>query len=608
MHSHLDTTPVYNIEEQVTSNPPIGLINAKKYCAHELYTKNMTDWPKTSNELFFNEPNAVDARFIKLCYSLKKQNIDLRAEEYKAEKKNLQKIFAYLLNSVAADSEKVAEKQRMFLCFNLFALCPELISTKDDPSYILSHISQNKRSWLKVCIAQALRNRKEALELQQKKSGNHDMVLDVTYLGSELANIGIVLQEVVGGVFLGQHWIDIGIAVSRYTNPLIYGFKVMQRLLKLAGRTLLGLEFAEDEVGINPKQNLWDGVSAALFLTVTVLLSINMPILTAAAWLIAPIGLSVVWKSEYGYQNQCASYRQKNMKESEGLFDKETQAEADRIALHRKISSLALLGVIVFICVGMLATHAAGIPGLDLIFNEYTLGAISMITGIALAGLAVFRASNFLWERKGPAIKAALKDFFAHPVDNTISLFKAIGKYMVSAVKSIPDKLESLFQYLAYELPDKIVKYWNSMGTPKKVALVFTLASLALSISVLAGGLPVMVGLVVAGVCSLVASIIKYAPAIHAAIKTKEKPKSEVTIEPYQNDLECNKALDCLAAHHGLIISTVLSDNERYDTAKAKKEEHHVVPVMAATQEHSSHALIEELSVPNNFAVSFCCS
>ena len=461
MYSALKTIPQQIVDETILKTTDcsniqsscVGFINVKKYYAHEVFLKRMNEWPKTSQELFFNEPNTAYSRFIKLCYQLNKKSIDLRACEHHADKQRVQKIFAYLLHCIKAENKSDEEKRQMFFFFNLLVLRPDLITSKEDVQYILNDITQEKRAWIKVCISQMLRNKRELIELQQKRTARHDKILDATYIASELANIGIVLQEVVGGVFLGQHWVDIGIAVSCYSNPLIYLFKVLQRSFKLAGRTFWRLEFAEDEVGINPQQNFWDGVSAIIFLFVTVLLIINTPILTALAWVIAPIGLTIVWKSEYGYQNQCAHHRQKNMRDSQGLFDEQAQAEAARVAGHKQCASWALLGVIVFICLGMLTANAAVVPGLNIIFNEFTVAALTMISGIALASLAVFRALNFLWERKGLAIKAAAHTFFTHPLESAKTFFIDVGHYLVHSITRIPAKIVDTAYYLTQSAP-----------------------------------------------------------------------------------------------------------------------------------------------------------
>lgn len=550
MRNHSDTTCSYANEQQAEPNDRAGFIRAKKYLAQDVYTRNMTDWPSTCNALFFNEPEAIYSRFIKLFYNLNKQGINWCDPVNQNEKQKLQRIFAYLLNIITDDSEKKAEKKRMFFCFNFLALCPALINTTEDASFILSHVTQNKRSWLKACITQALRNRKETLVLQQKKSATHDAILDATYVGSELANIGIVIQEVVGGVLLNQQWIEIGIQVSRYSNPLIYAFKVMQRLLKLIGRNYFGLEFAEDEIGINPNQNFWDGISAVLFLVVSVLLAINIPVLTGVAWLIAPVGLLVVWKSEYGYQNQCAIQRQQNMKESEGLFDEQSQAEADRVAVHKKFSSWALFGVIVFICLGMLAAHAAGIPGLNWIFNEYTLRAITMVTGIALASLAVFRAVNFFWERKNLGILVSIREFFTNPIFNIMTFCKKAANSLVSGAISIPEKIEF---------------YRNNTGPWQKTAVFSTLIFSVISIAALSEGLSVIASLALAGVCSLTAPVIQYAPSLYSTIKNKAQEKSQSHTEPYKNDSECVYVINELAAHFS-IATGVPRQKQKSDT------------------------------------------
>ena len=458
------------------------------------------------------DKDKVLLQFIRLCKALKNKSI----ESTDAEKKNLQKTFAYILDNVEGDSETKIERKRMFLCFNLLALKPDLVTQLDDITFILNHVGQKNRDWLKTCIIQTLRNRvkelhkeEEQLELQgivgelqntldnlqetisdlqkrpvkaksvekalkerlaelneqikqlealeaqlgitksaglrvnleefhtqlkgysdaiesdptdnyenlqskfnfagikrklneHKKNGIHDSLLDAAYIASEIANVGLVLQEVVGAAF-GERWIEMGMAVGEYSNPIIYGFKAIQRGMKLIGRKYFGLEFADDEVGINPRQNLWDTISATIFIAVTVLLSVGaalaFPLLETAAWLIAPAGLAVVWKSEYGYQNERARDRLENMKTSEGLFDEQDQVEADRIAWHKKVASFALAGVIIFITLGMLASSIVGLPILDQIPNLFTF--ITIVSGGALAFLALARAGNFLVERIG---------------------------------------------------------------------------------------------------------------------------------------------------------------------------------------------------------------
>lgn len=529
-------------------NKIVGLPQAvKNNTVNDLYTKTVD-----FNDLLLDE--SLCSRFIRLSNKLKTHPKPIETDD----KRKLQKLFAYLLDEVTAENEKEAEKRRMFLCFNLLSLYPELLRSADDMVYILNHVAQNKRSWIKACMIQEL-HRQEELTRKRKK---HDTILDASYIASELANIGIVLQEVVGGVFLGERWIEIGIAVGRYTSPLIYAFKVVQRGLKLVGRTYFGLEFAEDEVGINPQQNLWDGISAAIFVAVTVLLAINTPLLNAIAWLVAPVGLTVVWGSEYGYQNGRAAERLENMQNSEGLFDEAAIKEAKRIAFHKKAASWALLGVIIFLSLGMIATYAAGIPGLDLVFNENTLGIITTITGVALASLAAFRAGNFLWERKGKEIKAVVKGFFEHPLDSTARFFQFLGNSIVSAVQSIPGKA---------------MAYWNESSDWQKVALILTLASVALSISVFTGGLPVIAGLAVAGACSLISAMIKYGPQIYKAIKESGKVASgeEAKPEPYDEN-QCNLAIDSIETTYKLKA-------EKPDVVKADDD------LVAPVHTHSIH-------------------
>jgi hypothetical protein len=507
-------------------------------------------WPKHFTSLLLDEPLPAKQQpnshlFIKLCYQLKAQKTALSIEQ----KHLMQKLFAYLLTHVTSKKIKYQEKKQMFLCYNLLALYPGLINTKGmldearaDVEFILKHIPQSKRSWIKICIAQALRARAQSLSTLDSRNKVHDKVLDAAYVGSELANVGILLQEVVGGVILGQEWIDIGIAVSRFTNPIIYGFKAIQRGFKLVGRKYFNLEFEEDEVGINPKQNTWDGISGSIFLAVMVLLIINTPFLNALAWFIAPIGLGIVWKSEYGYQNQRAADRLENMKASQGVFDETTQAEAARVAVHKKIASYALFGVILFITLGMLAVYAAGIPGLDLLFNEHTLGALTLISGASLAALALIRAGNFFWERQGTAVKR----FFAHPIDTTLQLGKAMRSFIVSTVQSVPSKANSLFYYLKNEFPGVMKSFGDSLYKGPKLTWFFTITSLALSISAFAGGIPVISGLIAAGMCLGVSNCIKYGPSVYATISlwlaSKQEEEPVVSFTPKS----CREAITLL--------------------------------------------------------------
>lgn len=499
-------------------------------------------------------------RFISLCNQLKQNKTQLNREN----SQNLQKIFAYLLDQIKERSETETERKRMFLCFHLLSIYPDLIgpmsiiddsessplesTMKEDVQFILENISQNNRTWVKACLIQHLKNRKRhelaELNVLNERRKIHDKALDASYIGSEVANVGIVLQEVLGGVFLGQRWIDIGIEVSRYSNPVIYAFKVIQRGLKLAGRTFFNLEFSEDEVGINPRQNFWDAVSASIFLTVMVLLIINTPLLNSIAWLIAPVGLGIVWKSEYGYQNERASGRLKNMREAESLFDEDSLKEAARIAWHKKVASYALLGVILGISIGMLAVHASTVPGLDLIFNEHTLQIITALSGSILASLALIRAGNFLWERKGTAIKASLSEFIKDPVQSTKKLINNIGDFLVASIKSIPIALKAVLTYIT-TLPRKAINYWKGLDNWQKIALGFSLASLALSISVFTGGLPLIAGLVTAGLCSFTSTAIKLGPKIKEAYNKSgvEQPENK-RATPFTNNAECERAIE----------------------------------------------------------------
>lgn len=502
--------------------------------------------------------------FLNLCTQLKSAGKQLNP----INKKKLQQIFAYLLEQIDAPTEIEREKQRMFLCFHLLSVYPDLIGSmpltsdserdppselaiKEDVQFILENLSQNNRSWVKACLIQHLKNKRthELSELNalHKRHGIHDKALDASYIGSEVANVGIVLQEVLGGIFLGQRWIDVGIEVSRYSNPIIYAFKVVQRGLKLAGRALFNLEFTEDEVGINPRQNFWDGVSASIFLTVMVLLIINTPLLNSIAWLIAPIGLGIVWKSEYGYQNERASGRLKNIQDSGGLFDDHSLKEAARIAWHKKIASYALLGVIIGISIGMLAVHASTIPGLDLIFNQSTINAITALSGSILASLAVIRSGNFLWERKGTAIKAAVHQFIKDPAGSTKEVLSSIGRFLVQTIKSIPHAAKVMLIY-TITLPERAINYWIRLDGWQKIALAFSLASLALSISVLTGGVPLVAGLVTAGLLSFISTAIKLGPTIKEAYqKAKEgRPLAEETSR-FTSDTECQKAINSVS-------------------------------------------------------------
>ena len=597
MHTRSKNSSQASLKKSTSSlrKPPrLTSMSQKKVMDYELYTKAIK-WPRDVEDISFTleehgKPIPSYTAFIQLVYELKKKDDPLSIED----RKKLQKIFAYLIEHVVGASETEREKQRMFLCFNVLNLYPNLLSTKEsslengaeevqeqfsatpgaedlghikqDMQFILNHLSQKNRAWIKICLIQELKRMQQLLELEalKKKGGAHDKFLDFTYVGSELANIGIVLQEVVGGVFLGQQWIDIGIEVSRFSNPIIYAFKVMQRGLKLAGRKFFGLEFAEDEVGINPRQTLWDAVSASIFLVVMVLLSINTPLLNTIAWLLAPIGLGIVWKSEYGYQNQRATDRLKNMKECSELFDKAAIAEASRIAGHKKIASYALLGVILGITVGMLAVQASSIPGLNLIFNEQTLGVISMISGVVLASLAAIRAGNFFWERNGPVIKEALIKFFKDPIGITKAFAKSVVNFLIEAVKSAPDKINAAWNYLK-SLPEKVKNYWNAMDGWQKVGLGFTLASLALSIAVFSGGIPVLVGLISAGLCSLTSAIIKYAPKIKEAY-IKRAGSREITevVEPFTTEEQCNAAIREMSCQDQLGQDNNLDSTQTY--------------------------------------------
>jgi hypothetical protein len=373
---------------------------------------------------------------------------------------------------------------------------------------------------------------------KHKKSGTHDSLLDAAYITSELANIGLVLQEVVGAAF-GQYWIELGMQVGHYTNPMIYALKAIQRGMKLIGRKM-GLEFAEDEVGISPRQSMWDGISAGLFIVVAVLLSvgaaIGFPMLETAAWLIAPVALGVVWSSEYGYQNERASDRLKNMKMSEGLFNEAAQAETKRVAFHKKVASVALAGVIIFITLGMLAASIAGIPFLDQIPNLFT--AITVIAGAALATLALARGINFFIERKAKDFISGFKEFWSHPGQS----LKAFGSALWEGLVSLPGKVKDWFA----ELGSKIKDYFTGLSRWQKVALVFSVASLALSISVLSGGIVPLIGLAVAGACSAISMILKGYDAYNKRLQEKSAPEAE-KVQPFKDSAACSTALNVIA-------------------------------------------------------------
>lgn len=506
----------------------------------------------------FNKTPRCDS-FIRLCNQLKNNERQLNRKNLQ----HLQKIFAYLLEQIKEETETKTEENRMFLCIHLLSVYPDLIGSmpivhdaessllestiKEDVEFILNHISQNNRTWVKTCLIQHIKKKQaqalSALNVLHGRHKIHDKILDASYVGSEVANVGIVLQEVLGGVFLGQRWIDIGIEVSRYSNPVIYAFKVLQRGLKLAGRAFFNLEFSEDEVGINPRQNAWDAVSASIFLTVMVLLIINTPLLNSIAWLIAPIGLGIVWKSEYGYQNERASDRLKNMLKVPDFFDNDSLKEAARIAWHKKVASYALLGVIIGISIGMLAVHASTIPGLDLIFNEHTLKIITTLSGSILASLAIIRAGNFFWERKGTAINAAFHEFIQDPAASTKKLLSHMGRFVLTSIQSIPAAAKAVLTYMT-TLPAKAMNYWRGLDGWQKVALGFSLLSLALSISVLTGGVPLLAGFVTAGLCSFISAIMKLGPKIKKAYEnsTSEQPCSE-QITPLADDNACDEAI-----------------------------------------------------------------
>ncbi len=588
------------------------------------------------------DPHDILDKFISDLTRLKGKELQLE------DKQAVQRAFAYCLDSInVLDDPKATEKKRMFFCFNILALYPAMIDNFTDLTFILKHVSQRNRAWVKACVVQALKNRVKAaqealdaneehiafnelcddiesvvIDLQQsvaevkrrdlkasifeqsfakqldaltsllaqlehiraqlgirqdnaltqslkdlysqlqsylikvkneasytqlqdmfkeqflnarkelnkhKKSGWHNLVLDAAYVSSEMANIGLVLQEVVGGLSRSDYWINLGVAVGRYSNPFIYGFKVMQRGMKLIGRKYLGWEFDEDEVGVNPNQNRWDFISMLVFSAVTTLLilgaALGLPLLDAIAWGVAPIGLGLVWKSEYGYQNDRAQDRLDNMRQSDGLFDKQAQKACEKAAWHKKIASYALAGVILFIALGMLASSLAGIPGLNIIFEIISVKDVIMISGAMLAGLAVTRAVNFLHER------GAWKSL------------QALGGWLKASCVS-----------LYYWTKNLGAQFVEGSGY-KKAAMIFSAASFAVTISVLSGGIAPLVGLIIAGICQTLSISLR----LYEAYKNKIADESEAAEapKPLQSEEACEQALDGVLVRHGLKATVV---------------------------------------------------
>ncbi|MFY7698624.1 MAG: hypothetical protein ACOVQX_07470 [Legionella sp.] len=511
---------------------------------YDLYSR-LVEWPDEIDSISFYKPvqGTVPAyiQFIELCYRIK-QEPEGQAEQIKLE---LQKIFAYLLQHVNAQPEREREKQQMFLCTNLFNLYPALIDTQaNDPQLIkydiqtiLNYLSQNNRAWVKTCLLQALKRRFKQLQVESH-SQLHDKLLDVAYLGSEVANIGIVLQEVVGGLLLGPKWIAIGIAVSRYSNPVIYAFKAVQRLFKFTGRNFLNLEFFEDDVGINPHQDFWDLLSAGIFIIITGLLVVNTPLMNSLAWLLAPVGLCIVWKSEYGYQNERAADRLMNMNESDGLFSQEDQIEAARIARHKKIASYALFGVILGITVGMLAVHAASVPGLNLIFNEKSLGMITGLSGGILTCLAAIRAGNFFWERQGNLLQRA--EIKPEPVsENIINLLaKSIARSSVAIYKAV--------LRVSTNVPVTIVTHLRSLELWQKLSIITSCLLLFLVLNLTSISLSSAVGFMTIAAYWTVGLAMEFVWILKepfAWVRSKDHSNcSNMVANPYRSEIEVNNA------------------------------------------------------------------
>ncbi len=592
-----------------------GVYLADLFCKENFTTQYYDDHKLTipdHSEHIKSEKTSIQGKFLAVCMNLKAQSKELIS----FEKKSLHRLFAYCLDEINGTSQKETEKKKMFFCFNMLALYPNLLDSFADLTYILNLVSQQNRAWIKTCIVQALKNKYHYLkdknspiisgderELAQpkkkaeidfvtlvtslehiikllhqsvtkatkdtykkklfeeefsaqlakfdevfnqledlrqqlsikektvlltkldelkiilndffnsvqlavnyksindnfdtifqevltllathKKTGLHNQFLDFLYVSSELSNIGLVLQEVVGGISGSTYWSNIGIEVGHYSNPLIYGLKALQRGFKVIGRRYFGWEFDEDEVGVNPTQDRDDVIAAGIFTVVTGLLIVSavlsMTILAVAAWAIAPIGLGWVWKSEYGYQNQRAKERLETMEDSAGLFDEEAIKIANKKAHYKKIASNALKWVIVFISLGMLVATLGTIPGFNISLSLLSVSfspikLITMISGAMLAGLAIRRAFNFLQER---GIKES---------------FKALGNYLISLPKRIG-------QYCCKIGPRIVEAAKNFMDSSRwhKIAVVLSVASLAVSITALTGGIGLIVGLVIAG-------------------------------------------------------------------------------------------------------------
>ncbi len=597
--------------EKANNRQPPGLPRAAGLSLSEMFcTENHTATsyrdsnalPQEDEKLSYD--NSHEAKFVALCKQLKKKP----TPPSDAEKKELQRLFAYCLDNISGKNQQDTEKRRMFFCFNMLAFYPNLLQNFDDMTRIFNLVSQKNRAWIKICVTQALKNNFKLLEenessnsessiewlalinsletavkslqksiakiaketykkplfekkleeqlaqlqkglqqletikkqfnitgntaleenltaldlelsnfinqvkeagnyinfknefdalftgaltqlAQHKKSGWHNAALDIAYVASEMANIGLVLQEVVGGLSRNDYWLNLGTLVGHYSNPLIYAFKAVQRGLKVIGRRC-GLEFSEDESGVNPKQDRADLFAAGTFIVITALLLAGtlagLPILELIAWGLAPLGLGVVWKSEYGYQNQRAAERLQNMEKSDGLFDKETQKRSKKIAQHKKIASTALVGVIVFITLGMLATLLGGFPATHFLFAFVSVKDITMVTGGALALLALTRALNFLVER---GIKESLK---------------AVGHYLYQLPGNI-------WQFSKKIIPSLIESFKNFLDSSpyNKAAVIFTLAALAITIFTLTGGIGFFIGCGIAVGLQIFASIAK---------------------------------------------------------------------------------------------------
>jgi hypothetical protein len=219
--------------------------------------------------------------------------------------------------------------------------------------------------------------------------------VDWLSIGSEASNIGIVFVVLTNLIppllAVGKEFIS---TISFLTDPAIYCFKALIRVVRLIGREGFGFVFEEELHGKHEWQTLGDATTLALFsLAIPLFLGviISGPVGITTAWAVALIGLGIVGFFDYYHPAKLA---EEHLQTLDPSLPPEARADLEKDCTSRK-NSARLFGALLIGLTLLLISGSAAAFAPPLLIPILLM--ISKIASVYLTCIAVARFSNFVW-------------------------------------------------------------------------------------------------------------------------------------------------------------------------------------------------------------------